>query len=176
MHSIPHIVENITSTEVPGDNDPQLQENILKSNDHNPCGDNSPETVCMRHSDTLSVERRNNNNSSAINVNRNMDKNRNNTTNIADYIVKVINMFDECFRLRIDYHDFHEYFVVCTRTVHRLHINDFSDKDIDETELVFCNKECRAGFPETTPGTTTETDKSQRDENRKRSRTRMRRQ
>lgn len=47
MINIPHNVDRIMSTEIPGDDDPGSQEVFLKFNVHTPCRDIYSDTVCM---------------------------------------------------------------------------------------------------------------------------------
>lgn len=57
------IANKITSTEIPGDRDPQLQNSLQKCAACTSSGDINPDSFCMKQEDNLSNNRRNNGNS-----------------------------------------------------------------------------------------------------------------
>lgn len=133
-------VDRIITTEISGD-DLELQQIILKQNIHTPYGDINPDAVCMKHPDTLCNKRRNNNNTSVNNGNSI-------TRNVAEDTVKVLCIFEDCRALRIELHELNKFRVPFKQNSHRFCINEFSDLSNDETEPFFCNKTCKAGFPD----------------------------
>lgn len=78
----------IIITEIPGHDDPQFQEIIFKHVLHASYGDSNPKAACIKYLDIIYNERRNNYDTSANSGNRNTIKNRNDTTNIDDDIIK----------------------------------------------------------------------------------------
>lgn len=59
------------------------------------CRDKNPDAVCMKHTNTLSNERRNINTTSANNGNSKKKSKQNNTTDIVGDIYKFVCMFDK---------------------------------------------------------------------------------
>lgn len=106
----------------------------------------------------------------------NVDPDSNHSSNTVDYTVKNLYLHEECLEARTDHHDFTECCQACHANVHRLSVKKFSDIEIDENGPMYCNKVCRAGFPEVTPDMTADSDKTQRDENGKRFRIWIRKQ
>lgn len=131
-----------------GDEDRQLQTVTLKHNLNKSCRANSQEAFFIKYLCTPSNEIRDkkciiadNNNSNTINTWKN-------TAHIAEGIVKVLYVYDDCPGLRIDHHSFREWLVACHLQVHIIFVNDLSNMEIDETESMICNKTFREGFPD----------------------------
>lgn len=63
-------VDRIVSPEIPGYEEPHLQDSILKHIVHNPCGYKNPAAVCVHKSDNPRARKANNdNNNNSFNVN-----------------------------------------------------------------------------------------------------------
>lgn len=140
------IVDRTSSTEIPGDDDAQIQRINREHNDHTPCRNGNLEVVYMKHPDIPSSKGRSYDVTSASNNNMNRNNNRKNITNIDDDIVKDFCMFEECPGLCNDNDHFNEFYVDFHRNVCRLRVMQFSDIKIDESEPIFCNNTCRADF------------------------------
>lgn len=164
----PHNVYSLISNEIPVDGYQQLEEIILMHNVYMPFRDNNSDAVCMNRPDAPLNERRKN---SGTNVN----KGNSNTIIIAEDTVNVRCMLDECAGVHIELHEFNDCCVIYYWNVHQFCMNKFSDIEICETEPVFCNKTCKAVFPDITLDMIARSDKTQRDENGRRIIIRMRR-
>lgn len=117
----------IISFGIPGEDDPQLQEIILKHSIHAPCGDINPDVVSVKQTDRPSTGRRNNSSGNISSTTININRNRNNPINIVDDVVKVLFLLAGCPGLCIELHNVSKCCVVCRRNVHRLCMNEFSD-------------------------------------------------
>lgn len=73
------------------------------------------DAICMKQPDALPNARRKDNNSNINNVSINVDRNHSRTTNTVDDSFKVLGMFAKFPGLRIELHNFTEFYVACRR-------------------------------------------------------------